>query len=208
MPKIAAVKPRPPKYATREELEAVQREISVQAEILLTESDVKALIPESPNFFELVGLMALVAVLVSLAFCYGQYLLNPLASEKQLIEAITMAQKAQDAKLKEALDKLSVSEIFCEGGPCTAATPNSKQISSSFQDDGLRQFQVDAPSNCWIELRVDGVVVPNLVYTPRGKKAMVRAGCPGKVEYYVDGNQRYPENRSGTPDKSEVVELP
>ena len=208
MPKIAAVKPRPPKYATREELEAVQREISVQAGRALTESDVRALIPESPNFFELVGLMAFIAMLVSLAFGYGQYLLNPLASEKQLIEAITMVQHAQDAKLKEALDKLSVSEPQYTGRLRKIFMPNSKQISSSFQDDGLRQFQVDAPSNCWIELRVDGVVVPNLVYTPRGKKATVRAGCPGKVEYYVDGNQRYPENRSGTPDKSEVVELP
>jgi hypothetical protein len=36
----------------------------------------------------------------------------------------------------------------------------------------------------------------------------VRSGCPGKVEYFVDGNQRYPENHSGTPEKSEVVTLP
>jgi hypothetical protein len=192
MPKV--IKPKP-KYATREELEAVQREVSIQAGKILTEHDVRALIPENPNFFELIGSMTLMAVLVSLAFCYGQYLLNPLASQKQLIEAIATAQKVQDAKLKEVLDKLSTSAA------------SSSQLVSNTQDGSLHQFGVSAPSSCWIELKVDGAVV-NLLFVPRGKKATIRAGCPGKIEYYVDGNQRYPENQSRTPDKSEVVELP
>jgi len=36
----------------------------------------------------------------------------------------------------------------------------------------------------------------------------VRSGCPGRMEYYVDGDRRYPENKSKAPEKSEVVELP
>ena len=46
------------------------------------------------------------------------------------------------------------------------------------------------------------------MYDEADKKYTVRSGCPGKVAYFIDGNERYPENRSKTPEKSEVVELP
>jgi hypothetical protein len=78
--------------------------------------------------------------------------------------------------------------------------------------------------SCWMRVTVDGKIVAEGFLSSlhpadtAGRaqwiewkdvpSAEIRSGCPGKVEYFVDGNQRYPENHSGTPEKSEVVTLP
>ena len=80
-------------------------------------------------------------------------------------------------------------------------------------------LELSAPKGCWLritEITPDAKVLveghQENGYTfnrtfPEGASLEVRNGCPGKVYYNVNGLPAHPDNVSGMPDKSEVVDL-
>jgi hypothetical protein len=78
------------------------------------------------------------------------------------------------------------------------------------------RFRVELPKACWHRISEGASVIfegsgpehNDIGYRKGlGTVVSVRSGCPGAVSYYVDGKLVHPENKSGTPDKSEVVEV-
>jgi hypothetical protein len=97
--------------------------------------------------------------------------------------------------------------------PLTAGTSNAPFVW------GAHAFLIEGAKGCWISVGWSVDANPILFEAPgwvaredsiqlQAETLRVRDGCPGKLRFYVDGNQRYPENQSAKPDVSEVVGLP
>jgi hypothetical protein len=69
-------------------------------------------------------------------------------------------------------------------------------------------FRVTAPS-CWVSANDQEGKIMRAGESGESQGFLkLRAGCPGGIDYWVDGERRYPENLSKTPAKSEVAVLP
>jgi hypothetical protein len=100
-----------------------------------------------------------------------------------------------------------------------ATTVNSAPKPCNVSEEICHGLALELTANCWLRITeetpeakvwVDGNQKNGYTFNrtfPEGASIEVRNGCPGKVYYNVNGIPSHPDNVSGTPDKSEVVDL-
>jgi hypothetical protein len=132
---------------------------------------------------------------------------GPIASSSTAPESTVLSGDLTDNKPNQAV---IVSRSGTAGAIDFGPTPG---------DGHQHNLQVSVSASCWLRVTeqtpaakvlIDGFQKNGFMQTiefDEGASLEVRSGCPGDVHYTVNGLIVHPDNVSGTPDKSEVVEL-
>ena len=201
-----------PKYADAalvEEIAKDVKELQDETVYYVFEEDVKDIagdvyrsIPKTPAPTGWVPAItaSILAVLISLLIVATQSsFVTKTDVDKQLSEVRHEIYEIQKLKAEQSVRDTSALN----------APSQSFSSSTSTQPSGY-VLDITGPVDCWVEVTTDSKskVISLPIRTSFVSKVEVRAGCPGKLQYYINGVSLTLKNKSKTPEKSEVVSLP
>lgn len=147
----------------------------------------------------------------------------------RVIEASNKSIAATDQVFMEKMQRDMTKEIqdARAAAPSPASIPATAAIelprpTSRPLPNGFTTIAVKPLVSCWLRIQeyghtlYEGTSEAGKVHTFDGLsfgsvsvgKVSVRAGCPGEVEYYMDGKRLYPKNQDPLPKNVELVSIP